>query len=251
MLGALAGTARAESLESLSGKARASVALVTILDSAGGEVGSGSGFFVTDDWLVTNHHVIADGERAQVALEGGRTAEVVGVLAQSETHDLAILKVKGGPYPPLRLSARAPEVGEQVAVIGSPLGLSTALSTGVVAAVRERGLAKEKLGREKPDPQLEAWGLQITAPISPGSSGSPILAATGDVIGVAVGNLVRGESLNFGVPVSHVHELMHEIERAGVVRPRPLHQSQLLRNLAISAAILLLLTVLLLVATRR
>jgi len=88
----------------------------------------------------------------------------------------------------------ASEVGQRVAVIGSPLGLDGTLSEGIISA-------KRKLD----DGPL--W-LQISAAVSPGSSGSPVMNAKGEVIGVATMVLTGGQSLNFAVPIGVPRKLL-------------------------------------------
>ena len=86
------------------------------------------------------------------------------------------------------------EAGTRLAVIGSPLGLEGSVSEGIVSAVRE----------------LSAGGrlVQISAAISPGSSGSPVLNAEGKVIGIATALIPFGQSLNFAVPVEAASALL-------------------------------------------
>jgi hypothetical protein len=81
--------------------------------------------------------------------------------------------------------------GQTVLVIGNPEGLQGTVSNGLVAAIR----TEENL-------------IQITAPISPGSSGSPVLNEDGRVVGVAVGIFKKGQNLNFAIPVKEVRKGM-------------------------------------------
>jgi S1-C subfamily serine protease len=117
-----------------------------------------------------------------------------------------LLKLKGKDLPFLPLgSSEKIEVGTRIAVVGSPLGLEGTLTEGIVSAVREL------FGELK--------RLQITAAISPGSSGSPVLNAKGEVIGVAAATLREGQSLNFAVPVEADHALVARAEKTPVALP--------------------------------
>ncbi|WP_083761918.1 S1C family serine protease [Syntrophothermus lipocalidus] len=87
------------------------------------------------------------------------------------------------------VSSSKVEVGDKVIVIGSPLGLSQTVSTGIVSAIRD--LSGMKV-------------FQITAPISPGSSGSPVFNEEGEVIGVAFGTIVNGQNINLAVPSGYI-----------------------------------------------
>jgi S1-C subfamily serine protease len=82
-----------------------------------------------------------------------------------------------------------PEIGENITVIGNPEGLKNSLSTGIVAGIREIGGNK--------------W-VQITAPVSPGSSGSPVFDSKGRLLGLATMMLLDGQNLNFATPVRQV-----------------------------------------------
>jgi serine protease Do len=153
-----------------------------------------------DGRVVTNHHVVNDAERVDVVFQGGRKVPVLGVLAFDEEADLAILQLEKGSYPTLALAESPAKQGDPVVVIGSPRGLSGSVSTGIVSAVRSEGA---KLGDER----LKNWALQLTAAISPGSSGSPVMNENGEVVAVAVGH-VQGEALNFGVPIDRLRNLL-------------------------------------------
>lgn len=232
--------APAADLAALAERTRPAVVKLVARDAAGNELGNGTGFFVSAGGrIVTNHHVVRGAPNLVAILEGSREVRILGVLADDAESDLAVLQAEAGQYPILRLEdGRDPRVGEPVAVIGSPIGLAGTLSTGIVAAVREEG---PDLGAHGKAP---SWTLQISAPISPGSSGSPVLAEDGRVVGVAVGLISVGQALNFAIPAKRVRELLSTI--AADARPRPLAEvargaSKLGRNLAVSAVVFLLL----------
>lgn len=156
----------------------------------------GSGFFINQEGhLITNVHVLAGVSQAEVkTLAGGRYPLKV-VLAEDRRLDLIKFKVELPQGPPhfLAVSASLPEVGERVLVIGSPLGLEQTVSDGMVSGIR----------------QVAGRGqiLQISAPVSPGSSGGPVVNLKGEVLGVATFQMGRGQNLNFAVPGKMVLEL--------------------------------------------
>lgn len=161
-------------------------------------VSQGTGFFVSSDGLlVTNHHVIDGGAFATVETAEGATLFVEGVAAVDKVQDLALLKVKAAGLGCLVLSgAERPPVGTRVFAIGHPRGVkNSTLSEGLVSSV---GVA---LGGDVPS-------IQTTAPVSPGSSGGPLLTADGRVVGVIAAGRDDAQNLNFAVPVSLVHDLM-------------------------------------------
>lgn len=203
--------AQARELKDLARQAKPSVVLLRVLDGLGNEIGTGTGFFVASDgWIVTNFHVIEDAAAVEAQLDGLERLTVSGVLAKDEVNDLAVVQVDGQGFPALPLAdpSQQVEVGERVVVLGGPLGLASTLSEGTVSAVRQPG-----------DPALQELGatttstvLQITASISPGSSGSPVIDPQGKTIGVVVSQVPIGQNLNFAVPVTAVHDLLAGID---------------------------------------
>ncbi len=197
---AIPATVRAETetidLKALAKKARPAVMLLVVSDADGKEIATGTGFLVSSDGkLITNHHVIEGAASAMAKAENGGRFSVLGVLGDDGEHDLALLALDGKDFKPLPLgSTSSVESGTRVAVVGSPLGLEGTLSEGIVSAVRDL-------------PTKSRW-IQITAALSPGSSGSPVLSASGDVIGVATAELREGQALNFAIPVEAVKELL-------------------------------------------
>ena len=191
-------------LPELAAKVRPSVLQIISKNSDGKESGTGSGFIVGPGLLVTNRHVVRKASSAEAKSEDGTIYTIEGVIVWHLKNDLALLSIKGDGPPSLDLDdARVPDVGEDVAVIGSPLGLEGSLSNGIVSAIRKNeGATKSEY-------------VQITAPISPGSSGSPVVDHRGRVIGVATLAAKHGQNLNFAVPSRHVREMLVQAEFAG------------------------------------
>ena len=194
-------------LPSLARQTLPSVVLLTVFDKHGKDTGFGTGFWIEDGrWLVTNLHVIQKGFEARVAMIHGDaipttppTTAVEGVVAYSEKWDLALLKVSANSRMALKLGrANGARVGEEIVVIGNPQGLEGTVSQGIISAKRHF--------------DSTAPLLQITAPISPGSSGSPVLNARGDVVAVASAflKLEGSQGLNFAVPAEAVSALLSE-----------------------------------------
>jgi len=158
--------------------------------------GQGSGFLVSDDGLVvTNYHVIENAQFATILLSNELKCLVEGVVAWDRSADLALLKIQGKKLSCLDTLARdLPDIGAKVYAIGSPKGLTNTLSEGIVSGHREIRLG------------LQA--IQMTAAISPGSSGGPLLTAEGKVVGVTTLFLQGGQSLNFAVPSDRVAKLI-------------------------------------------
>lgn len=170
-----------------------SVVTIESYGTDGNPMGLGSGFLLRDGRIVTNNHVVASAEWVEIT---DQEEQLLGTVPYAEVistrSDLAILPAVETESKGLVLSEDGPEVGESVWAIGSPQGLHGSVSSGVVSAVRSVD------GQEF---------IQISAPISSGSSGGPILDADGQVIGVVVHYVTDGQNLNFGVPGSQVRAL--------------------------------------------
>jgi tetratricopeptide (TPR) repeat protein len=182
-------------LPALVEKTGKSIALIQTFDSSDQPLGQGSGFFISAGGkLVSNRHVFRDAHRAEVQW-GKAKYPITGVISENSRFDLAVLAVgtKRRPTIPLNINENLPKVGESVVVIGSPMGLEATVSTGIVSAVRHI----ENVGNI----------IQITCPISPGSSGSPVLNMDGEVIGVATFQFREGQNLNFAIPIARLKDL--------------------------------------------
>ncbi|MCK7468474.1 MAG: S1C family serine protease [Desulfosudis oleivorans] len=119
-------------------------------------------------------------------------------------NDIAIIKVEGKDYPNVRIGdANKAQVGEKVYVIGSPQGLENTISEGILSGIREV--------------DRDAKILQMTAAISPGSSGGPVFNSRGEVIGIATFLIAETQNLNFAMPVNLI---MAGLSREGLVSPQ-------------------------------
>jgi len=172
-----------------------SVVVLIMSDANGQPISLGTGFFVRPGVVATNVHVIAGASAGIAKVVGERqTFTVSGIVGSDSSRDLALLSIPGAAANPLHIAGSdAVSVGDEIFVIGNPQGMEGTLSTGIVSSVRE--LDSGKL-------------LQITAPISPGSSGGPVLNTAGSVIGVAVATIKGGQNLNLAVPASYLATLL-------------------------------------------
>ena len=172
-----------------------SAVAIETFDSRGEKLTRGSGFFIETDRIVTNRHVIEGAYRAEVHSSTGAVYPVRGVLAVDAEGDIALLKidVPANQIRPLSLDKTSPQEGESVVVIGNPLGLEGSVTNGIVSAVRD----------------IPTFGriIQITAPISSGSSGSPVVNMQGQVIGIATLQITGGQSVNFAIPSERISQL--------------------------------------------
>jgi Trypsin-like peptidase domain len=143
--------------------------------------------------VVTNYHVIQGASHLSGRTNEGAVFQFERLVAHPPGVDLAILKfaAEGAPYLKLGHSTDAVE-GQTVLVIGSPEGLQGTVSEGIISAFRENRSM-----------------IQITAPISPGSSGSPVMNESGDVIGVATMVTREGQNLGFAIAVEEVERALN------------------------------------------
>jgi S1-C subfamily serine protease len=177
-----------------------SVVQVVARDEHDRVIKRGSGFLVSTKGLIaTNHHVVEGAHTACVILVDEAELPVMGVAAFDEDADIAIIKVANGlTVRPLELSSgNLPAVGVKVYAIGNPLGLANSFSDGLVSGHREIDHV--------------TW-IQTTTPISPGSSGGPLLCTDGQVVGVTTFKFRDGENLNFAVSSTHVAKMLLRCE---------------------------------------
>ncbi len=182
-----------------------SVVLLEMNDSNGQPLSLGSGFYVSDGIIATNAHVLEGASSGTAKLVGGNNKlEILGTIALDRHTDLALLKVNSAA-PSLSLGPSInPVVGDQVYVVGNPLGLEGTFSEGIISGVRH--LESDSI-------------LQMTAPISPGSSGGPVMDSSGAVIGIAEATFSNGQNLNLAVPVSYLSRLMTSVSAETPITP--------------------------------
>ena len=158
--------------------------------------GQGCIFFIDDQGtVVTNYHVIEDCSNSYVTTSNGDTFEVSSVLGYNAELDIAILKtdIVGSTAVETNSSVTT---GEAVYVLGSSRGLTGTFSEGLVSTA-ERTID-------------DVPYIQISAPISPGNSGGPVVNAYGEVIGIATLTRTDGQNLNFALPISLADQISVE-----------------------------------------
>ena len=173
---------------------RSKPAIVRVEDNDGRV---GTGFAIDPTGLIaTNLHVVVGATEVRVTMLDGSVLPVMRVIAIDPDHDLAIIDVDPPAPMPILVLGDSDKVvaGDPVVAIGNPLGvLDYTVSDGLISSVRQIA----------PDVTL----LQISAPISQGSSGGPLFNPFGEVIGVAVAVSTEGQNLNFAVPSNYVRKL--------------------------------------------
>ncbi len=179
-----------------------STVLVTITD-ASGQSSFGSGFVVGTGQIATNQHVVKGIASGKVKLVGETIEHVIESVSIVDTNrDLAIVKASSLTASALTLGdSDTVQIGQAIYAAGNPRGLTGTFSQGIVSAIRPEG-----------NIFVEDTIIQMTAAVSPGSSGGPVLNEDGEVIGVVFSQLTDGQNLNFMIPVNFLKTLLSELE---------------------------------------
>lgn len=177
--------------------------------------GSGSGFVITPDgFAITNSHVVnGQPELQATTADGDRLA--ARVVGDDPATDLAILRLAASELPYSQLgNSDGLRVGQMVIAIGSPLGLQSTVSAGIVSALGRSLRAK--------DGRLIEKVVQHTAPINPGNSGGPLVDSRGRVIGINTAIIAMAQGLGLAVPAATAEWVLREVLAHGQVRRRQL-----------------------------
>ena len=168
-----------------------SVVMIQAVDAAGKIVGRGSGVSMNKDLLVTNCHVVARGKTLFVGHAKKRLP--ARLVAYDAGGDLCALEAQELGAAPARIGdAKGLRVGHRVYAIGTPEGFELTLSEGLISGLRESDVGRY---------------LQISAPISEGSSGGGLFDDNGRLIGIVSFSFSAGQNLNFAAPVERAVEL--------------------------------------------
>lgn len=186
-----ASTSWSKSATEIFESASLSVVVVLKMDASKKIIGLGSGVVIGSEEVVTNCHVI---EKAfALAVKIGERRHAAKIKHADWARDVCSLEVSGLNAPAVALgSTKKLKVGQRVFAIGAPQGLELTLSEGIVSSLREVS---------------DARYLQITTPISQGSSGGGLLDEEGQLIGLPTFYLSEGQQLNFAVPVEWIMAL--------------------------------------------
>jgi hypothetical protein len=180
--------------------AKVSQKVVTI-EAVGGDgqgVKTGTGFFVSDEGKVaTCAHLVEGARSVRVKTLSGAEFIFKGVVSLDRDKDLAILAVASDGASSFGQSNTVVSVGTRIAVLGNPLGFKGTLVDGVVSAFRG-GANKIRL-------------IQISAPVSPGSSGSPIVTLTGELVGMVGARAEAGEGIGFALPADYIWKAIGDV----------------------------------------
>lgn len=167
----------------------------------GKDLGLGSGFLISKDGIiVTNFHVVESAYGAKVKIGEKEFSDVYFIKGLPQ-RDIALLKVDGEDLPFLPIGDTDKLVtGQFVVVLGNPIGFERSVSTGIISAIRSKG---------------DIRMIQTTAPVSPGSSGGPVVNEYGEVVGIAtIASFLMTQNLNFAIPINYLNRIL-EKEKSG------------------------------------
>lgn len=217
-----------------------STVLLEMKDANGQPHGVGSGFFIGLGEIATNFHVVEGASEGSAKLFGkDKRYEIEGYTALDVDNDLIVLKIKDPDKtivdtPVLLLGdMSAVHIGDVIYAVGNPSGLEGTISDGIISGIRPRD----------PSQGTRYTRIQITTPISPGSSGGAVVNTEGEVIGVSVAGMSSlkpislqnpqdaqyinvAQNLNFAIPSEYLLMLLEEHDQNNIT---PLAEAKLER----------------------
>jgi S1-C subfamily serine protease len=198
-----------------------SVVSIAVTTRTGGGTGSGSIYktSASESFIITNNHVIADAVTSgtiEVELLNGDILPAT-IVGRDIAYDIAVLKVKTGNLPVIKVGDSAKvSVGDSVIAIGSPLGLASTVTSGIISALNRPVLT----GSTGSESYVNA--IQTDAAINPGNSGGALVDASGKLVGVnsAIATLSSGSAsgsigLGFSIPINEAKRVIDEIIATG------------------------------------
>lgn len=213
------------SVEEVASTVLPAVVSITVAGPRGSDEGSGS-IISSDGYVLTNHHVIAaaeSGARIQVTLNDGSTHPATFVASDVNT-DVGVIKIEGvNNLPVIRFgNSDDLKVGQEVVAVGSPLGLSATVTSGIVSALNRPVRAAQGGGESS-----LMDGIQTDAAINPGNSGGPLVDMNGNLIGMnsVIASLSQGPQggagsigLGFAIPSNFAQRVAKQLIDNGEAR---------------------------------
>lgn len=184
------GSSFAVTPEKIFQQAAPSVVVIEVSDQNGKGISLGSGVVIAHGQVVTNCHVIENGDK--VLLRQGQKTWSASLRYRDNERDLCQLEASGLESPPARLLDGKLATGQRVYAIGAPQGLELTISEGLISSLRDVDAMRY---------------IQTTAAISPGSSGGGLFDSSGRLIGITTFYVAEGQNLNFALPVEWIADL--------------------------------------------
>ena len=178
------------------------VGLIITYDDTGKEISQGTGFFISSDgMLVTNMHVYEGAKSSVIKMDTGAFYKIESIVGANNALDIIILKVAGKNLPLIKMGdSSMSKIGDEITVLSNPKGYQNTLSMGNISGLRS-------ISNPDKTKNEDIRFLQITAPISEGSSGGPVLNTVGEAIGIA-SFVIDGQNLNFAIPIEYAKKIV-------------------------------------------
>lgn len=197
--------------------------VVSIASESASGSATGSGFIIeSSGYILTNNHVVVSavgGGTLKVTLNSGKSYSAT-IIGRDTSYDLAVIKIKAQNLPALKFGdSDKVQVGDAVIAVGSPLGLSGTVTSGIISAKNRAVTAGDGNGESS---FINA--LQTDAAVNPGNSGGPLVDATGSVIGVnsaiaSLGSSFGSQSgsigLGFAIPINQARKTADQLIKTG------------------------------------
>lgn len=176
---------------------------------------SGSGVIISrDGYIVTNHHVVADGNKISVSFSDNREIKAI-LIGSDPSTDLALLKVEASNLPFLSFgNSDSVRVGEWVLAVGNPFDLESTVTAGIVSA---KGRSIDVLDAQD---KIESF-IQTDAAVNPGNSGGALVNTRGELIGINTAILTQSgqyEGYSFAVPANLARKVIGDLKNYGIVQ---------------------------------
>ncbi|AEE49261.1 trypsin-like peptidase domain-containing protein [Haliscomenobacter hydrossis] len=176
---------------------------------------SGSGVIISKDgYIVTNHHVVADGDKISVSFSDNREMKAT-LIGSDPSTDLALIKVEVENLPFLTFgNSDSVQIGEWVLAVGNPFDLESTVTAGIVSA---KGRSIDVLDAQD---KIESF-IQTDAAVNPGNSGGALVNTSGELIGINTAILTQSgqyEGYSFAVPSNLVRKVIGDLKNYGIVQ---------------------------------
>jgi len=176
-------------------KVNAAVVTVYAYDSEQKILSQGSGVVLNDKgWVVTNYHVY-NGADKLIVKQKEKVIEYSQIIGVDADKDILILKIADNTFPYITVgNSDLLNVGQKIYAIGSPEGFENTITEGIISGLR----SYENYSKNY---------IQISAPLSHGSSGGAVVNSKGELIGISTFSVVAGQNLNFAIPINELQQV--------------------------------------------
>jgi len=177
------------------------------------DTGGGTGFFVSNDgYIITNKHVVSSSDVDYTVITSDGKEYVGSVLARDPLYDIAIVKVEGKGFKPIKMAdSDKIKIGQTALAIGNVLAeFSNTVTRGIVSGIG-RTITASGAGLTE---TIEG-AIQTDASINPGNSGGPLINLNGEVMGINTAMDRSGEALGFAIPINNVKEAFNNFKTNG------------------------------------